>query len=147
MLLRILPSGAEEYRFKDDVPVLKITEARLKCKNTEMEAKDRCNLHLSDFADAVKAGLPTVLQVSKGKDNERTLTASNIVAEQARDSYFTRVVRAVRKLESVYSYERNRVLIRKSRIDGEVQKVLLTSMHAWIIEISQYPVLGGHSVG
>lgn len=47
--------------------------------------------------------------------------------------------------ELTYNYNRNGFLTRIALIDGPIQKVVLTSLHARLLLHSHYPALAGHT--
>lgn len=70
--------------------------------------------------------LPEVLQVSDGTGKEIPLATSDCVTDQTKDPYYRYVANTLGKLGSVYSYNRNGVLIKPAQIDGALGKLVAT---------------------
>lgn len=84
--------------------------------------------------------LTRVLQLSDGTEKERRLTTSGFLTKQVKDQYCLKVPTSAGKLAFVYSYNRNRVLIRPARIEDAPQSVVLTSLLAHILCLADNPV-------
>lgn len=72
-------------------------------------------LHLPDNLrkNTLNPVLPEVLLMSDGTDNERPLVLTELVTEQTNGPYCRKFVSTVGELRSVYSDDKNGVMIRK----------------------------------
>lgn len=86
---------------------------------------------------------PDDLQVLDGSNREGTPTISEFWTEQTNDPYCRGVANTERKLGSVYSFDRNRVLVRQAWIYDVLEKVGPTSLYAHILYLPIYTVLAG----
>lgn len=71
------------------------------------------------------------------------ITAQELIHEQPKDLYCSKASPTVRLTGSKFSYDRNGVLVRTARIEGEVQKIVPTSLQNCLLYRLQYPKLTG----
>lgn len=96
--------------------------------------------------ETIKPSVPEALQVSAGNDKERPFTTREFVPEHANDPYCMKMASTLGKPVFIYLYGMNGVLIRQSRTDGPVKKIVHRSLRAQILYLANYPALSGHPV-
>lgn len=82
--------------------------------------------------------------MSDRTSNEKLLTTRDFVTAQTIDLYCGEVVLAGGEPGTLYSYDREGVLVKQSKIDGSGQKVLPASICSLVLYMAHYHVFGGH---
>lgn len=91
--------------------------------------------------------LPEILTIATSTESEYdrpSLTTHDLVQEQAKDSYCPQASPTVGLPGSRINYDRKGLLVRTAVIDGEVQKVIPTSLQPSLLYHLIYPGLARH---
>lgn len=138
---RFHTTGAYESPFRENVSWLTITDKQLEGKNTEKNKINLYDLPWKNGTDAVNPRLSEVSQSRTGNRKERWLTTSKFGTVQTIYHYRREASSPAGNPRSFYSYTRNEILFRQSGIDGELQKVVPTSLHVLMLyfSLASYP--------
>ena len=144
---RLRTEGGDETPLRDDVPTYTI--CLVKSPNGEVEDIREGEWEEVDdiFENKNRPGMPEVTAFAVEEKEVMPVTVEELIAEQAKDEYCRSVAESVGKRSSSFAYDRNGVLVRKSRLDGTLQKVVPESLRARILYLSHYPRLAGHPGG
>lgn len=72
-------------------------------------------------------------------------TLENILSKQAADSECQAAAQKGKHPTSCYSYSHDGILVRKTHVDGALQKVVPATLRARILYLSRYLALAGHT--
>lgn len=97
-----------------------------------------------DSANHTNPILPEVLLVTYETNTEELLITTEFVPAQTGDPYCRKLVKSVGQPELGYLYDRDRVLLRHSKIDGILQKDVPTLLRPHLIYLAYHPILTGH---
>lgn len=137
------PPGMNDSPFGDNVLVPVITEEQPVGGKTERNTKTWHSLPCNNGIETIKPAFPDIVKVSDGTVNEKRLNTRDLVTAQMIDTYSTEIAIPVGQLGSVYSYDREGVLLRQSKIDAPLQNAVPASLRARVLYMSPYPVFVG----
>lgn len=95
-------TGTDEQPLEDDVTVLMVADARYGIGETETNNSDQFDVIWIDETDKLNPGIPDVLHIADGTDNEKPLKTTDLVTAQAPDQYCQEVARDVEKRDRIY---------------------------------------------
>ena len=75
---------------------------------------------------------------------DEPITVEELAQEQKADRYCQSIAELVGKPQSQFDVDRRGLLVRKSRIDGALQKLVPTSLRARVLRLAHYPLIAGH---
>ena len=91
--------------------------------------------------------LPEVLALAQSNTEIVPFTVEEFLNEQATDPFCRKKAEAVGEKDSQFDYDRYGILVRKSNLDGALQRVVPVSLRARLLHTTHYPRLAGHPGG
>ena len=87
---------------------------------------------------------PELFALVQEQTNVTPIAVEEFLREQASDPYCKRVAETVRIPGSQFEYNHQGYLLRKSSLDGALQKVVPLSLRSRVLYLSHYPRFSGH---
>lgn len=129
---------ANKSTVEHDVSTLTITADQPKGWSSKLEGEIPSRTFLDEVAKPIKFLPPKVLQFRNVPNKDRPITTSKFLNEQTSDPHSREVESPVGELGISYSYGRYGIVIWQSRIDGALQKFVLTRRPGSILWLLRY---------
>ena len=99
------------------------------------------------YDDEVTEGIPAVLTMAREETNVMPISLAEFLHERATDPFCQAVAQQVGTWKSKLDYDRYGLLVRKSPLEGALQRVVPKSLLDRLLYLSHYPRLAGHPGG
>ena len=140
-----LPTDGDDRRpIEDEIPCFLVSDGTPTLETTNPRP-------LSDIWDEIPnddyVENPEVLALSETDPDVTPITTEEFMAAQSNDAFCKTQAGTVGQPGSQYDYDRHGFLVRKSRFDGALQRVVPHSLRARVLYSAHYPRLAGHPGG
>ena len=142
---RILTEGGDRSKLDDDIPCLVVHKSTF--GNDDEETFTGLWDDVDDILmcqDLDHDSLQKVLAMIPEETDIVPITPQEFLEEQSKDPYCQSQKEKTELDNSKFKYDHNGFLVRRSSIDGALQKVVPKSLQARLLYLAHYPRLAGH---